>query len=632
MTGLWSILLLPFFVADKMLFPYITGKNFAFRVIVQIIFALWAYLAVSEPKYRPRFSLIALSAGLFVFIMALADISAVYPMKAIWGNYERMDGFITVLHLAMYFFVAGAVLNTEKLWLCFFKSSAAAGAAMVSLLAWEWLNTAGDRVSATLGNPIYAAVYLLFNFFFALLLLHRELIKSGDSPEPAKAFFTSWLTYLYSLAAAACVFGIWRTSTRGVILGLLGGLGAASLIISVLEKKNRLMRNFFLGILLALAALSAGFIANRNAAFVQNDGTLRRLAGISWTQGYGLTKRHLWLAALKGFREKPVLGWGQEGFSNVFNKYYDAGSYNGEQWFDRAHNTLLDVLVAGGLLGLSAYLSIFIAAAVVIVRKRNKFRAAEIGLLSGLLAAYLFQGLFVFDHLSGSIFLFAVFAYLHSRDTREGPAAGGKIPPGAASRAAAPALAAIFIPMLWYCGLKPIKANMDLVKAMDALSGRDRDPALALNYFRKVFSADTFGNYEAREQIMNLAPAVRNSGGTEPKVKEEFMELARAQALAQVERTPYDARSQYFTGVFFSDQDQFEAALPYLQKAVQLSPENLPMLLALTKCYSYLGQFEKALETSGYAYYLNPGYNAGKKNYVKALRLNGKDLQARDLR
>src|SRR3989338_7504632 len=46
-----------FFFPD-LLFPFITGKNFAFRIIIEIIFASWILLALLEPKYRPKKTLI----------------------------------------------------------------------------------------------------------------------------------------------------------------------------------------------------------------------------------------------------------------------------------------------------------------------------------------------------------------------------------------------------------------------------------------------------------------------------------------------------------------------------------------------------------------------------------------------
>jgi hypothetical protein len=51
--------------------------------------------------------------------------------------------------------------------------------------------------------------------------------------------------------------------------------------------------------------------------------------------------------ALKGIAERPVLGWGQENFNYVFNKYYNPQMFGQEEWFDRTHNVVLDWLIAG---------------------------------------------------------------------------------------------------------------------------------------------------------------------------------------------------------------------------------------------------------------------------------------------
>ena len=163
-AGLWAILLIPFFVANTMFFPYITGKNFAFRIIIEIIFALWVYLAYVDTKYRPKFSWVSISVIAFVAIMAVADFFAVNSMKAFWSNYERMDGWITLIHLLMYLLVFGSVMKAEKTWLRFFRSSVFISMIMLIFSVQEWLKTGTARVSVTLGNPIYVAVYFLFNF------------------------------------------------------------------------------------------------------------------------------------------------------------------------------------------------------------------------------------------------------------------------------------------------------------------------------------------------------------------------------------------------------------------------------------------------------------------------------------
>ncbi len=630
-TGLWAVLLIPFFVANNMFFPFITGKNFAFRIIVEIIFALWVYLAFIDAKYRPKFSWVTVSVGAFVLIMFIADIFALNPLKAIWSNFERMDGFVTLLHLIMYLFVFGTVMRTEKIWSWFFRSSLIASMLMIIYVLKEWLSTGATRVSVTLGNPIYVAVFFMFNFFFALILLYKDVIvKNENHPKQFKTIFTNWLTYAYLVAAAICFFGIWRTSTRGVILGLLGGLIVTSIIIAIFEKKNKLLKKSFIGVLIVIVALIGGFLLVKNTQFVKNNVTLGRLAQISWNDvaGQGQARQYVWPMAIKGFLDKPILGWGQDGFNNVFNKYYDVRMYDQEQWFDRAHDTPLDVLVAGGALGLLAYLSIFAAAIFVIIKKKNNFGVTEIGLIIGLLAAYFAQNLFVFDNLTSYIFFYAVLAYLYFRDTNEEPTDKRVVTNDVANYVVAPITAIVFIAMIWYCNINPINANLNLINAMELYG---QSPETSLNYFKQVFDANTFGNPEAREQIINIVPSITTSSSVVDKIKQDFANLAYLQMQEQIKETPYDARYQFFMGIFLGNMGQYQDALPYLQKALELSPNKLTMMFELAKCYSYLGQKEKALEITKNAYNLVPEYVDAKMNYAASLILNDNETLAKQL-
>src|SRR6185503_2743161 len=82
LLGSALIFFIPFIIADggagyqqtanfyipfsNMFFPFITGKNFAFRIVVEVLFAAYVLLALREPKYRPRSSHVMWALGLFV--------------------------------------------------------------------------------------------------------------------------------------------------------------------------------------------------------------------------------------------------------------------------------------------------------------------------------------------------------------------------------------------------------------------------------------------------------------------------------------------------------------------------------------------------------------------------------------
>ena len=107
--SLFLIPFLPLYVANELFFPFITGKAFAFRVLVEIAAASFILLAILDKKYRPQFSWLLAVFGMFVGWMALANALGVHPEKAFWSNFERMDGWVTLVHVFVLFVVAGTV-------------------------------------------------------------------------------------------------------------------------------------------------------------------------------------------------------------------------------------------------------------------------------------------------------------------------------------------------------------------------------------------------------------------------------------------------------------------------------------------------------------------------------------------
>jgi len=637
-AGLWAVLIIPFYVAGSMFFPYISGKNFAFRIIVEIIFALWVYLAFIDAKYRPKFSWVLGAVGLYTLVMFVADIFSIAPMKAFWSNFERMDGWVTTIHLLMYLIVFGSVMKTEKAWLWFFRTSLISSMIMLVSVLREWLTTGAERVSVSLGNPIYVAVYFMFNFFFALILLYKDVVaKKMETKKPFIGICKNWLFYIYSLLALLCVFGIWRTSTRGVILGLIGGVAVAALLAAIFEKKNKYIKDIAIGGIVMIMILIGGFFSIKDTDFAKNNTTLSRLSSISWSNvsGQGQARQYVWPMALKGFQERPILGWGNDGFNYVFNKYYDERMYSQEQWFDRAHDMPLDVLVAGGVLGFISYLGIFVAALWLIWKRRNRLGIADGALLVGILAGYFFQNLFVFDNLTSYVYFFVILAYLHSIDTddkesfvakKEGGMVG--ISKDLAYYVVAPVLVITFFASLWFVNIKPISANLNLIKAM---SGYPEGPIKNLEYFNKALSLNTFANPEILEQMLNITPSVLKMDGVSQEVKQSFLKLTYDQAQKQLKNTPNDARYQFFFGVFLNNLGAYADALPYLEKSVDLSPKKITMMFELTKCLSFLDQNDKAIEVAKRAYDLMPSYEEGKINYAAALIVAGNEKMAKEI-
>src|SRR5229473_325638 len=124
LIGIFAIVFVPLVYApDSMYFPFITGKNFMFRIVVELMSAALLILAYRDASYRPRKSWMLIALCIFVVVLTIADIFGENFYHSFWSNYERMEGLIGHLHLLAYFVILSVMLTTEKLWERFFQAS-----------------------------------------------------------------------------------------------------------------------------------------------------------------------------------------------------------------------------------------------------------------------------------------------------------------------------------------------------------------------------------------------------------------------------------------------------------------------------------------------------------------------------
>src|SRR3990167_9974496 len=227
-AALFLVPFVPLVVSTSLFFPFITGKAFAFRLLVEIALVAYLVLAIRLPEYRPKFSWILVALTTFLVVMGLADFFGANSFKSFWSNYERMEGYITLLHLGAIFLVMGSVLKTEDLWNKLLATSLFASAIMaiysfLQLAGKITINQGGVRVDGTFGNAAYLAIYMVFHIFFAGLLFMR--------------FSENWQRILISVIGLMNLAILYFTATRGAVLGLLGGVLVACLyMIFVAEK------------------------------------------------------------------------------------------------------------------------------------------------------------------------------------------------------------------------------------------------------------------------------------------------------------------------------------------------------------------------------------------------------------
>src|ERR1035437_4695298 len=113
---LFLVPLFPLIVANSYFFPFITGKAFAFRIVVEMAFAFWLILLYKDHQYAPRWNSMTVLVTVFTFAVLIADLLGVNAIRSIWSNNERMEGWLTIVHLWAYFILLTSMFKEKKWW------------------------------------------------------------------------------------------------------------------------------------------------------------------------------------------------------------------------------------------------------------------------------------------------------------------------------------------------------------------------------------------------------------------------------------------------------------------------------------------------------------------------------------
>ncbi len=657
-TIIFIISFLPLYVANPLFFPFITGKAFVFRILVELAFALWLILLIrekgttvagTERSVAPRINAITIAITAFVSIIFVADLLGLNVLRSFWSNFERMEGWITLVHLWGYFIVlssifgssyfSGSTENSEahKNWHRFFNVVLIAGfiTAMYGLFqffGWADIHQGSSRVDASLGNSAYMAVYMIINAFLAGYMAFDAYIKRLKF---------SLLFFIYSILAIFFSFIMFQTATRGTILGWVAAILVSLAIYAVFGKnkkggvstKSRLIASGAIVLVLLIGTL---FYFNRDAQWIKNNQVLGRIATISISDTKTQARGFIWPMALKGVFESPktaIIGVGQENFNYIFNKNYDPKMWAHEQWFDRAHSVFIDWLVAGGLIGFISYLALYLFALIYIIK--SHLHIGQKSILIGLLVGYGIHNIFVFDNQTSYIMFFIVLAFIHSF-------VPGKVPKflhDTKSHVSEDYITVrdyIFVPAiiillgcsLYFINIRPIQANTGLIAALRSCSDAK---TLSTKTFEKVFALDqTVANQETLEQLYSCSGNVLRSQLPQEK-KIEFYNLTKAEIEKQASTTPNDARLYILAGNFFDSIGDWSTGTAYLEKAHKLSPTKQSIASELALNYLNIGKTKESIEIMEQAYNSDTeNYNA-RTSYIVTLIYTGEEKKAIEL-
>jgi O-antigen ligase/cytochrome c-type biogenesis protein CcmH/NrfG len=628
--ALFAVLFVPLVVADgvhfpyNLFFPYITGKNFVFRFLVEVMAGAYLALALVYPMYRPRRSIVLGALALFVAVIGIADVFGVVPFKSLWSNFERMDGWVTLAHVLILAVIASAMITTTKLWRRFLQVSLGVSVylslyGLLQLVGWTTLGQGGAagfgaRIDATFGNPIYLAVYALFHIFIAAILW-------AEAWSGKRAGTRLPLSLAYGAVIAVNTLALLFTGTRGTTIGLIGGALLAAALMLLQSRQSPLVRKIAIGGIAALLLFAGGVWAIKDTPYAKTIGFIDRLSTISLQDATVQARFINWSIAWQGIKERPILGWGQENYAIVFDKYYDPRMYAQEPWFDRVHNTVFDWLVAGGFLGLLAYLSVFGAAIYAIWRSR--FTPVERSLLTGLLAAYFCHNFFVFDNVTSYILFAITLAYIAERASAslDAPRLLERFK---LSPSLLPYIALVLAIMVWgaawWVNGRALAQNRLL---LSAVAQQQEGVQKNLEYFNRAIENGQYGTQEAREQLAQGAMRIAASNLPDA-VKQEFYDAGIRAMQEQAMASSLDARFPLFEGLVHSAFGNHADAAIALERALELSPKKQSIYFELAQNAQRRGKSAEALAYYKSAYELEPAFNTARFYYAAALITAGR--------
>ncbi len=353
--GISIILCLPILTWSPLFFPPDWGKAIVFRVIMSVLLFAFCYQFLYQKEQLNRQKIkdviknkVAWLVFALLLIYFVASIFSVDPLFSFWGSPLRSGG---VVNFVFYIFFAFLVLFvSEKEDYKKYATCALSMGVFISLLALtqyygffkNFIASKADRPSATIGNPIFFGIYLLLMIFLSVAFAIEEKNKYK------KIFYTaSSIIFFISIiisGSRAC----WASLLLGIIFFLF----------FYPSKKKWIKGAIMVILIVACCYVAYSNTINKYPQFLENNKIFHSVnSRVSIKAFFQDARFPAWEAGVKAVLDKPVLGYGIENFYVGFDKYFFSDI--GAEWWDRAHNILIQTAADAGIPAAIIYLAIF---------------------------------------------------------------------------------------------------------------------------------------------------------------------------------------------------------------------------------------------------------------------------------
>jgi len=397
------------------------------------------------------------------------------------------------------------------------------------------------------------------------------------------------------------------------------------------EPKEKLFRKIAIGFLAAMVLLPTAIWLLRDTSTIQESAVLSRVTSVSFQERTIRARFQIWGIAWRAFLERPVLGWGQENFLVAFSKYFDPRLYDQEPWFDRPHNIVFEWLINAGVLGLAAYLALFVTLfwGIGKLLKRGDIGKKEGIVLSVVPITYFLQNFFVFDNFNTYILFFGILAYVHAllvrKETEESGDAGGM-----ASLWALTVGIIIIGIIMYFINFRPLAQAQGIIKAFQATTDTVDPVGKTLAAFKNTIGLNAFGEAEALEQLTRTAGLLAGQNSIPAQVKIPFLQYAITELEQYLKENPKNIRLHLMLANLYQSARGLNANLVLaardeLKKAMDLSPTKQQILYLMADNYLITSEVDKAIELIKRAVDLEPANREAQVNMAVVAAIAGRN-------
>lgn len=590
------------YIDGRLFFPFITSKTAVFLTATEIMFVAFLFLCWADKKYRLHINSVVVLAATYLVILTVASLFGNDFYRSFWSNNERSDGILLLIHLFLFVLVLTSRFRSIKEWLVVFDIFLAASLC-VSLVALDQYfggnhfiaSSNGARLASTIGNAGYVGGYMVFGVFLSLFMFFKRN--------------NNWLKVYYAFIFLLELFIAVQTQTRGAYLALAMGLGVSFAYFTLFYYNDKRLKILFATVLVVAIAGVSGLFVFKDSDFVKSNSILSRVASISLTEVTANNRLATWEMGWKGLKERPLLGYGQENFYQVFDKYYT--TKNTEQWFDRCHNMICDRAITGGIFGLFGYLSLLLLPFWGIWKYYRKDYIEKTEMRDGLarryftpmifsilILAYIIQNMFIFEALATYVPLMMALSFVGLY----GKKFEFDFLSNESFKKIFSIVALVVLPFSVNAFIViPMGANTDFIKT---LSRGELSLESRIASFEEVISRGTFGNQEYRRQYATVFDGYISQFMNDPQIRTEanaktlsdFADKIEIQLQKQIEENPYSvanylALMRFYNTAYVFNPERLNKSLITFKKAVELSPGRPQVYYEVASTYYYLASY-----------------------------------------